>query len=584
MPVPKKLFSRFGFRQFLANFYSRFFGLAFFFSATCIVAFSLFFQTDKRLVDKREKHNDERTALPSKNNDIIPNSVSIIATEIKFDNSLTDQNPIEDEWCQARDYKDLSNDPIFAEFNRWLSDYKKFTCLLDDNCSKHDPREIYKLVQIGEKLALERRKVFEKIIRGDPRKAIAMALPQNLINSLPKAIASNLESWHNQRLDLDSVHVCYDPNHPQGLIKHWAILEDGKKYRVWTHGKHKKMQTVRGIASWGISLGKDFAMSSHSYREVKTRSGKNAIEFAGNTLTYKNHFERDLFIEEIEKAESEISILKKTVSYPVMAGSASLSEYYDKKYDLVSTPMTWDAAKRRARQLNGRLVVINSQREQEFVYRQYKDGALGRDPQGNPARYGWIGATDSVDQNGSSYDLDTNTTTIFDLNASEGDWKWLSGEDVNESGFSNWQDGIEPNDTVNTDRNFAVMDWNSTDDDSSKNGYWIDVNASYELPFLVEYDLGSEPATIDIPIKGFRKVLIVPARFQDEGWGYEGSSAPLTDQFGNTLYPDLQKNTFEPVSQERLARSMERVVEYFRDNSDGAFNLIPVISPTVTRS
>ena len=139
------------------------------------------------------------------------------------------------------------------------------------------------------------------------------------------------------------------------------------------------------------------------------------------------------------------------------------------------------------------------------------------------------------------------------------------------------------------------MDWNSTDGNStdigfgldtdgssSKNGYWIDVNSSYELPFLVEYDLGSEPATIDIPIKGFRKVLIVPARFQDEGWGYEGSSAPLTDQFGNILYPDLQKNSFEPVSQESLAREMERVVEYFRDNSDGAFNLIPVISPTVT--
>ena len=76
----------------------------------------------------------------------------------------------------------------------------------------------------------------------------------------------------------------------------------------------------------------------------KARSGKNAIEFAGNTLTYNNYFERNLFIEEIEKAESEISILKKTVDYPVMEVPL-WQKYYDKKYDLVSTPMTWEAAK-----------------------------------------------------------------------------------------------------------------------------------------------------------------------------------------------------------------------------------------------
>jgi hypothetical protein len=525
----------------------------------------VFYHTSKRQ-SSQVVHLKKSTALNAKK-----------LSDLKAQVTKRVTNPfVPDEWCEARDYIDLSSEPVFADFNLWMSDYQKVICLLDDNCTKHDPRKILKFLKIGEKLAIERKKVFEKIMRGDPQKAILMALPQEITDGLPESISSNLESWKSERINLDSIHVCYDPNHPEGLIKHWAILEDGKKYRVWSHGKRKKIQTVRGIASWGISLGKDFAMSSHSYRDVKTPNGKNAIEFAGKTLGYENNFERDLFIEEIEKAESEISILKKTVSYPIMAGSSSLSDYYKKKYDLVSTPMTWKAAKSRARQLNGRLVVIQSQREQDFVFNQYKDGALGFDPNGNPVKYGWLGATDSIDQNGSSYDLDTNTTSIFDLNATEGDWKWLSGEDVNQTGFSKWEGGTEPNDALNIDRNFSAMDWNSTD------GFWVDINGSYELPFLVEYNLGSEPATIDIPIKGFRKVLIVPARFQDEGWGYEGSSAPLTDQFGNTLYPDLQKNTFEPVSQESLARSMERVVEYFRENSDGAFNLIPVISPTVT--
>ena len=82
-----------------------------------------------------------------------------------------------------------------------------------------------------------------------------------------------------------------------------------------------------------------------------------------------------------------------------------------------------------------------------------------------------------------------------------------------------------------------------------------------------------EPAEINIPIKGFRKVLVVPARFRDEGWGFEGSSAPLTDQFGNILYPDLQKEAFEPVSQELLNDEMKRVTQYYQENSDGLFTI-----------
>ena len=206
---------------------------------------SHYFSNYKRLFDKREKYNDERTALPSKNKDIIPNSVSKTRTLVSSNNSLIDQKLLEDEWCQARDYEDLSNDPIFTEFNRWLSDFNKVTCLLDDNCSKHDPRKILKFQKIGEKIALERRKVFEKIIRGDPQQAIHMALPEETINKLPDSIALNIERWKSEKINLDSIHVCYDPNHPEGLIKHWAIMEDGKKYRVWTHGNEENADSQR---------------------------------------------------------------------------------------------------------------------------------------------------------------------------------------------------------------------------------------------------------------------------------------------------------------------------------------------------
>ena len=264
-----------------------------------------------------------------------------------------------------------------------------------------------------------------------------------------------------------------------------------------------------------------------------------------------------------------------------MAGSSSLSDYYDKKYDLILTPMTWHDANNTAYGLNGRLAVIESEKENNFIHDQFKDAKVnGFDSSGNQVNLAWIGATDSADQNGSSYDPETNASAIFEINASEGDWHWLDGKDIDEtiSDFdpefnAMWLGGIEPS---NGNKDFGAMDW------STAEGNWTDANETYRLPFIIEYDLGGEPAPNLVEAKGFRKVLVVPARFQDEGYGLDGKSAPLTDQFGNPIYPELVQDSFEPVSQANLASAMEEVVQYFSDNSDGLFQIIPVISSTVT--
>jgi hypothetical protein len=140
-------------------------------------------------------------------------------------------------------------------------------------------------------------------------------------------------------------------------------------------------------------------------------------------------------------------------------------------------------------------------------------------------------------------------------------------------GYSNWIGGIEPN---STDKDYAALDFEGSE------GNWSDFNGSYRLPFIIEYDTVPEPATLSTPIDGYRKVLVIPARFQDEGYTYMGSSAPFVDEFGNVLYPDLQKESFEPVSQANLAQAMQEVKEFYHRNSDGTFHLEPVICPTVT--
>ena len=110
----------------------------------------------------------------------------------------------------------------------------------------------------------------------------------------------------------------------------------------------------------------------------------------------------------------------------------------------------------------------------------------------------------------------------------------------------------------------------------------IEHNESLTLPYIIEYDNGFEPRTNIAPIDGFRKVLVIPVRFRDEGHIYNNANFPLVDNLGNPLFPGLQQDSFEPITQEDLAKTMEEVRQFYLRNSDGTFNLQPVITPTVT--
>ena len=120
------------------------------------------------------------------------------------------------------------------------------------------------------------------------------------------------------------------------------------------------------------------------------------------------------------------------------------------------------------------------------------------------------------------------------------------------------------------------MQWSTAD------GSWVDLNGTYRLPYVIEYQLEDDPSPRTTTIDGYRKVLVVPARFEDEGYNYSGSSGPLVDEFGEIIYEKLQKDAYEPVSQENIAKAMAEVKDFFLRNSDGTFHLDAVIAPTVT--
>ena len=116
----------------------------------------------------------------------------------------------------------------------------------------------------------------------------------------------------------------------------------------------------------------------------------------------------------------------------------------------------------------------------------------------------------------------------------------------------NWFNNIEPNSTSYSGQDFAAIDFNFT---NSQNSYWIDLNDSYRLPFIMERPTQPE-VTPMASVNGKRKVLVIPGRFPDEGGNYDGSSGNPTDEFGNPLNNGNYNDNFEPDTQENMIRAM----------------------------
>ena len=523
----------------------------------------IFFQTTSRVVI-----SNKNTPQPSANQVVLPSDEVSLPDRVDAGSQPSQDKEAYDEWCEVRDYEDLSGHPVFERFHQWIEEFESIA--FDAEQAEYLRIAIVR----GTELSRTRASVLTKIIRGDPQRALSLAIDQSVIDGLPGSVRENLETWQADFVNLDAVHVCFDSRHPTGLIKRWITFPNGKRMRAWVFGQRKSLQTRKSLSVWGISMGEDMALGETPYRVHETPNGEKFVQLGHRRLSYEKEYEKNFFIGEIEKTEKESSLKSITIRYPMIASSTGLSEYIERKYDLNTTLATWAEAVQSANDRNGRLVSIGSSDENRIVWNLLQSAGYGVGPTGQLLKYAWIGATDNEDQNGSTWNNDTNTTSILEINATAGDWKWLAeGLDVNESGYSNWVNAVEPN---NTDKDYAAMDF------ENREGNWTDLNGSHRLPFVVEYDSVAEPAALSTPVDGYRKVLVIPVRFQDEGYTYQGSSAPLVDEFGNVLYPELQKDSYEPVTQVNLAQAMQQVKDFYLRNSDGSFHLEPVISPTVT--
>ncbi|MDA8805939.1 InlB B-repeat-containing protein [Opitutales bacterium] len=553
-----------------------------------VSGYFLFKQTEKRIVQQTVSASSKVTKGPVSFEQKLESS-STIPSVPKLRNAPVVQagkaNFEKEIWCSVMEYKDLSADPIFDEFLKWLSDYKDLHCRQPGNCQEHDPRILSNHLIRGERLARARARTLSEVIRGDPKRALQLAVSSEIIGSLPTTISSHMEKWESDFADITSMHHCFDSEQPGGWIKTVATLSGGQNLRAWTFGKRKRLLTQKGLAVWGISLGNDFAMSENAFRvmEIGTEGGK--LFFAQGDVAYKTAQQREFLVTHLRPSTRRVGGIKH-LKYPLVMGSGStIDKILAQKYEINSTKVTFQQAVDAAIERNASLLKIDNANENALITtllkEAYEDETLfkGLDETNNSKTYVWLGATDNEDINGTRFNTDTNTSVQdVDINATEGDWKWLQGNGESIT-YHNWKWGSNPADAPdNATKDFAAMDWNAT------GATWLDINETARLPFIIERDF--EIGTQEVDLMGIRKVLVIPARFIDETTAYGsalgGSNNPLTNELGESILEELQTDSYEPITKQKIESAMTEVSEFFSRNTDEQLEIVPVISSTVT--
>ena len=159
----------------------------------------------------------------------------------------------------------------------------------------------------------------------------------------------------------------------------------------------------------------------------------------------------------------------------------------------------------------------------------------------------WLGLTDDNETKGIETSSGGGSTSI-EINATEGNWTWMNGN-LAQDGYLK----LRKRSDTNTTRNFAAMEWNATNvtnfDGNDSNGTWIDVNGSLKLRYVIEFDL-PETQSVQVSLKGFRKFLVVPARWMDEPRSLSvltnkdssGTNNPSSNELGEPINEDQRRS------------------------------------------
>ena len=156
---------------------------------------------------------------------------------------------------------------------------------MTDDCVDHDPRKVREFLIHGQKIAIRRSKILQKIIRGDPKTALQLAIPYKRSNRLPSLLKNHVEKWESDLSIFKPLMYVLIQTIPRGFIKRVATMQDGRKMRAWVYGKRKKSSYYQKTFDLGDFFNGDIAISDQPLQVFLNLKKNIFISEERNTLT-----------------------------------------------------------------------------------------------------------------------------------------------------------------------------------------------------------------------------------------------------------------------------------------------------------
>lgn len=164
-----------------------------------------------------------------------------------------------------------STDPAIERFDDWVDRYRAAA-----------PEQKRALITEGVALARARREALAKLIRSDPREALARAVPMTVRQGLPAEVVEWLEERVSARSELALNAVTPErPGDPVAEPVFRSALVDGREYRAYVYGRRALQATVGATSLVGIAVDRALAVSESPLRVLEAGeafSGRPVVE------------------------------------------------------------------------------------------------------------------------------------------------------------------------------------------------------------------------------------------------------------------------------------------------------------------
>ena len=145
-----------------------------------------------------------------------------------------------------------------AAFDRWFTGFRRGEFEMDAvNLAR------------GLDLVQQRREAMKELIKTDPAKALALAMPRDLREELPSQIAGQLEKWVEGVGNLEVMIGCFGTNGQSDTIRK-VRLPDGI-YDAYVYGRRLTQATKYKLPITGIAVDNQLALDEKPWRRLEPR-------------------------------------------------------------------------------------------------------------------------------------------------------------------------------------------------------------------------------------------------------------------------------------------------------------------------